>query len=149
MKPFFWSCLKLPNANSITLTLVQWMQFKRKLSNCAKWANKLKVRFYWHYCSKFILTSAFICLQSNFLFQHGKKSMKTYHSPPRVSIITGKILITIIIWVGIPSHIIFPWSNRHKLFSVSVAEYASFSHQARTLKVACRIQIWKINILSK
>ena len=27
-------------------------------------------------CSKFILTSAFICLQSSFLFQHGTKAMK-------------------------------------------------------------------------
>ena len=30
------------------------------------------------YCSKLILTSVFICLQSSFLFQHGKKVMKQY-----------------------------------------------------------------------
>ena len=30
------------------------------------------------YCSKCILTSAFICLKFILLFQHGKKGMKTY-----------------------------------------------------------------------
>ena len=37
-----------------------------------------KVYFCKCYCNKFILTSAFICLQSSFLFQHGKKAIKTY-----------------------------------------------------------------------
>ena len=43
------------------------MQFKKNSSSCTKWENKLKFR-----------TSAFIFLQSSFLFQHGRKSMKTY-----------------------------------------------------------------------
>ena len=55
------------------------MQFKRNLSICTKWASKLKFHFNLkRYCSKFILTSAFICLQSSSLFQHGKKAMMTY-----------------------------------------------------------------------
>ena len=43
---------------------------------------------------KFILTSACICLQSTLLFQHGKKIYEDmYYYPPRVSDITGNILI--------------------------------------------------------
>ena len=53
------------------------MQFKRNLSRCPKWVSKLKVHFYQRYCSKFILTSAFICSQSSFLFWPGEKAMKT------------------------------------------------------------------------
>ena len=55
------------------------MQFKRNLSICTKWASKLKVPFELKcYCSKFILTSAFIFLQHRFLFEHGKKAINTY-----------------------------------------------------------------------
>ena len=43
------------------------MQFKKNSSSCTKWENKLKFR-----------TLAFIFLQSSFLFQHGRKAMKTY-----------------------------------------------------------------------
>ena len=43
-------------------------------------------------CSKFILTSAFIYLQSSFLFQHGKKAMRIY-------IILLHILIPVITFV--------------------------------------------------
>ena len=51
------------------------MQFKRNLCICTKWASKLKVQFLLkRFCSNFILTSAFICLPSSFLFQHRKKS---------------------------------------------------------------------------
>ena len=72
------------------------MQSERNLSRCTKWASKLTVRFSQHYCSKFIPISAFIFLQSCFLFQHGKRALKTYLSPPHVSVITENILITII-----------------------------------------------------
>ena len=72
------------------------MQFKRNLSICAKWVSKLKVQFYLKgYWSKFILTSAFICLQSSFLFHHGKVAMKTY-TPSHFSVITGNTLVTIV-----------------------------------------------------
>ena len=41
--------------------------------------HKLKAHFQLkRYCSEFILTLAFIWLQSSFLFQHGEKTMKTY-----------------------------------------------------------------------
>ena len=33
-----------------------------------------------------------ICLQSSFLFQHGKEATKTYHSSLDISVITGNIL---------------------------------------------------------
>ena len=73
------------------------MQFKRNLSSYMKWASTLKVRFYWHYCSKFILTSAFICLQSSFFISTWGKSYESINtSTPHVSVITGNILITII-----------------------------------------------------
>ena len=48
------------------------MQFKWNLSSCTKWANKLKVCFSYCYCSKFILTSTFICNPA-FHFNIGKK----------------------------------------------------------------------------
>ena len=60
--------------------------------------HKLKAHFQLkRYCSEFILTLAFIWLQSSFLFQHGKKNYEdVHHSPPHASVITGNILITII-----------------------------------------------------
>ena len=58
------------------------MHFKRNLSVCANLASKLKAHLWLKRCSsKFILTSAFICLQSSFLCQHGKKTMKTFTIP--------------------------------------------------------------------
>ena len=66
-------------------------------SSCTKWASKLKVGFYERNCSKFIRTSTFICQQSSFLFQHGKKNYEhIYHSPLHVSGIAENILKTII-----------------------------------------------------
>ena len=65
------------------------MQFKRNLSICMRWVGKLKVHFLLErYCSQFILTSAFICLQSSFLFQHGKKDIyeAIYNSRPYASV---------------------------------------------------------------
>ena len=84
--------------NSITSTLAQWTQLERNLPGCTKWACKLKVRFYWRYCSRFILiSSAFICLPFSFSFQHEKKSYEDIsRSAPHVSAITGNILITIL-----------------------------------------------------
>ena len=46
-------------------------------------------------CSNFSLPSAFMCLESRFLFQRGENVIKTYHSPPHVPVVTGNILITI------------------------------------------------------
>ena len=70
----------------------------KNLSFCTIWAIKLKVHFQLkRYCSKLMLTSAFIFLQSSFLFQHGKKAMKTYIILLFLLYnITGNILITII-----------------------------------------------------
>ena len=86
------------------------MQFKRSLSICTKWANKLKVHFWLkRYCSKFVLTSAFICLQPTFYFNMETKLWRhilfssTFSSSilfqdrkKNTSVITGNILITII-----------------------------------------------------
>ena len=51
------------------------MQFKSNVSSCTKLAIKLKVHFYYRYCSKCV-TSAFICLQSQVLFQHEHEQKK-------------------------------------------------------------------------
>ena len=51
---------------------------KRNLSSCTRWVSKLKVRFCQRYCTKFILTSPFVCLQSDFLFQHGQKATEKF-----------------------------------------------------------------------
>ena len=65
------------------------MQFKRNLSSCTKWASKLKVRFYLCYGSKFILSTAFTCLQLAFNFNMEKRYEHIYYSPLHVSAITG------------------------------------------------------------
>ena len=75
---------KFNNSNICAVNAVQ-----KKFVFCTKLVNKLKVHFWLkHYCSRFILTSAFICQQSSFLFQD--------NSTPHVSVITGNILITMI-----------------------------------------------------
>ena len=46
---------------------------QRNLSACTKWANKLKVRFYYRFCSKFILS--FACNPA-FYFNTGKRLLR-------------------------------------------------------------------------
>ena len=78
--------------NQLSLIIIIWY-YITSMKLCNEVVSKLKVC----YCSKFILTSAFICLQFSFLSQHGKNSYEDiYHSPPHVSVIAGNILITII-----------------------------------------------------
>ena len=59
---------KFVRLNNNILTSLGW----------TKWASDIKVPFYYRYCSKIILTSAFICFQSCFLLEDGKKAMNLY-----------------------------------------------------------------------
>ena len=54
---------------------MQWMQFKRNLSRCTKWAGKLKPRFYFIIAVFLFLLQSSFCPQSSFLFQYGKNAM--------------------------------------------------------------------------
>ena len=67
---------------------------------------------------------AYLCLQSTFLFQHGKKAMKTFSS-------TCFCYYMILLLFNF--NYIRDLTNKRKLFPIPVAEYASFSHHARTL----------------
>ena len=110
--------------------------------------SKLKVHFKLkRYCSKFILTSALICLQSSLFFLTCEKSYEDlYHSPPHVLFITENILIMVrksMYWFlynnglrheRVNFNYIRDLTNSHKLISILIAEYASFSHQARMYK---------------
>ena len=144
------------------------MQFKRNLSICMRWGGKLKVHFLLErYCSQFILTSAFICLQSSFLFQHGKKDIyeAIYNSRPYASVrkhpnndnkiyplpSSTRFQKQFHEWFHVLRYnsdlsklewtlLLFSFNNigdltiNRKLFSIPVADYASFSHHARTNK---------------
>ena len=67
--------LMLPKYNSMQIQQLQhWCSSKDNLIWRSARNGQAKLK---HYCSKFILTSVLICLQSNFLFQPGKKAMKT------------------------------------------------------------------------
>ena len=77
MQCFFWCYLsttvcKFNNFNGKVNAI------QRSMCSCTKRASKLKVCFYWRFCGKFILSLAFICVQSSFLVQHGKKAIMTY-----------------------------------------------------------------------
>ena len=114
------------------------------------------------YYNKFVLTLAFICLQSSFLFQHRKKAMKTYiiflhmfmfyRKHPnndnkicplpssscfqqhfhdwfcvfRYNSDLSKLEWTLLLF---NFNYICDLTNGRNLFSIPVAEYASFSHQ--------------------
>ena len=73
---FFWRCLNTTVCEFNNFNIGPEMQFKRNLSSCTKWASKF--RFYKRFCTKFILTSAFICPQFSVVFQQGKKAVNTY-----------------------------------------------------------------------
>ena len=144
------------------------MQFKRSLSICTKWVRKFKVHFWLKcYCSKFIFTWAFICLQPAFCFKMGKKLWRhtsfssTYFSYYRKHPNSDKKIFPLPSSSCFQQHfhdwfyvlrcnsdlsklewtiLLFNFNyirdltNRRKLFSIPVAEYASFSHQARVFK---------------
>ena len=77
MKYFFCYCLNTAVCEFNTLNIGTVNAIQTNLSGCTKRASKPKVHFHQRYCSKFIPNSVFICLLSNFLFQHGKKALKT------------------------------------------------------------------------
>ena len=94
-KYFFWYCLNttVRKFNNSEMGAVNAIQKKFVYT---KWARKLKAHFYLkRYCSKFIFTQGFICLQSSFYFNWEKSLDDIYHSPPNVYVITGNILITL------------------------------------------------------
>ena len=162
MKYFFWYSLNTTvcNFNNSNIGTVNAIQ--------KKWSSKSKVHFQLkRYYSKFILTSAFKCLQSSFLFQHGKKlwrhisfsstcfcyyrkhsnndnkicslpssSCFQQHFHDLFYVLRCNSDLSKLEWTLLLFNFSYirDLTNRRKLFSIPVTEYASFSHQVRTLK---------------
>ena len=150
MKNFFWYCLnttvrKFNNTNIGAVNVIQ------------------KKFFYLHEIGEQIKRSSsfsfYLPTIQLIISIRGKSYEDIYHSPPHASVITGNILIRIIIFFRY--HLLasstlcrhnsdlskLDWTlqlfnfsdirnlaNTRTLFSIPVAKYASFSHQARTLK---------------
>ena len=162
MEYFFWYCLnttvrKFKNSNIGTVNAIQ------KKCICTKWVSILKVHFYSksfltsificlqssflfqhrkRAMKTFILSSTCFCyyrkhpnndnkiclLPSSSCFQqyfHDWFHVLSYNSD------LSKLKWTLRLFNFNYTHDL---TNRHKLFSIPAAEYASFSHQARTLK---------------
>ena len=78
MNYFCWYCLNTTVRKFNNIGTINAIQ--KKFVYLHEMGEKVKSPLYksQRYCCKFILASAFICQQSSFLFQHGKKAMYTY-----------------------------------------------------------------------
>ena len=99
VKYYFWYSLNttVHKFNNSNISKVNANKKKFVYLHC-NWASKSKVHFELNcYCSKFIVTSVSICLQSSTLyFNIGKKLWRNMSLSSTCSVITWNILITII-----------------------------------------------------
>ena len=77
MNYFSWYCLNTTVRKFNISSIGSINAIQKKFVYLHKMGEKIHFKSQRYYC-KVILTSAFICQQSNFLFQHGKKTMYTY-----------------------------------------------------------------------